>query len=339
MAEAWSVRSQDVRAINRLVGECCELGAEPYVWQFHLILGLRRLFGFQIGTAGMTDLPLGRMTFQSIRGAIDLGWSSPKHRAYCAQFWMSDAFRDDPLYAAQIKLQGSVVTRRWQDLVDDQTWYRSEPLNRYYREAEQVHLMSSGVHAPPESGVRTMFVNLLRPEGDAPFSERDRDCFHLAMKRVRGLLGVKLMPFGVSTPPGITPRRRQVMALLLRGYAEKQVAAELGLSVNTVHTHVKRLHAQLGAHSRTELLAAIRRLLCLPPPELTAENGSRSQQLLGLIEEGYSEQQMAAELGISSHTVHDYVKELYRRYNVHGRGELRFKHQMWGGDGEAAPPG
>lgn len=335
MAEASLVRSEDVRAINRLVGECCELGADAYAWQFHLILGLRRLIGFQIGTGGMTDLPLGIMTFKAIRGAVDLGWSSPSHREYCAQFWISDGFRDDPLYAAQTKLPGPVVTHRWQDLVDSRDWYVSEPLNRYYRVADQIHLMSSGVHAPPESGLRTMFVNLLRPEGDRPFSERDRDCFHLAMKKVRLLLGVKLMPFGTSMPPGVTPRMRQVMALLLRGYAEKEVTSELGLSINTVHTHVKHLHLRFSAHSRTELLAAIQSLLFFPPPELSTLPGSRLEEVLGLIKEGYSEQQMATELGISSHTVHDYVKALYRRYNVHSRGELLFKHLMWRGDGGA----
>ncbi|NQT92872.1 MAG: LuxR family transcriptional regulator [Lentisphaerae bacterium] len=328
LAEAWQVRQQDVREVDRLINECCELGEEPYAWQFHLVLGLRRLLGFQIATTGMTDLPLGEMTFQSIRGAVDFGWSSPKHRAYCGEFWMSNSFRQDPLYSEQVKQPGSVVTHRWQDLVTSRTWYRSEPLNRYYRVAEQLHLMSCGVHASPESGVRTMFVNVLRPTGDKAFSERDRDTFDLAMRQVRGLLGVKLMPFGQSRPPGLTPRMRQVMALLLRGYAEKEVAAVLGVSFHSVHNHVKELHRRLEVHSRDELLRVIRSLFATPahaPPPLSP----RLEQTRSLLLKDYSERAIAIELGISSHTIHDYVKEIYRRFDVHCRAQLAFKCALW----------
>ncbi|HTO96771.1 MAG TPA: LuxR C-terminal-related transcriptional regulator, partial [Myxococcales bacterium] len=41
-----------------------------------------------------------------------------------------------------------------------------------------------------------------------------------------------------------------------RGRSEKQVAAQLGLSLHTVHDYVKGLHRRLGVQSRGELLAA-----------------------------------------------------------------------------------
>lgn len=37
---------------------------------------------------------------------------------------------------------------------------------------------------------------------------------------------------------------------------------------------------------------------------------------------GRSEKQLAAELGLSPHTVHDYVKALYRHFGVQSRAEL-----------------
>jgi DNA-binding CsgD family transcriptional regulator len=40
---------------------------------------------------------------------------------------------------------------------------------------------------------------------------------------------------------------------------------------------------------------------------------------------GDSEKQAAAKMGVSPHTVHVYVKTLYRRYNVSSRGELLSK--------------
>lgn len=51
----------------------------------------------------------------------------------------------------------------------------------------------------------------------------------------------------------------------------------------------------------------------------------RLQQTLASLLAGNSEKQAAAKMGVSPHTVHVYVKTLYRRYNVSSRGELLAK--------------
>ena len=43
---------------------------------------------------------------------------------------------------------------------------------------------------------------------------------------------------------------------------------------------------------------------------------------LNLLLEGHSEKETAAKLGISIHTVHCYVKRIYRRFDVNTRSEL-----------------
>jgi DNA-binding CsgD family transcriptional regulator len=48
----------------------------------------------------------------------------------------------------------------------------------------------------------------------------------------------------------------------------------------------------------------------------------RLQQTLERILAGDSEKQIALHLGLSPHTVHIYVKNLYRHYGVSSRGEL-----------------
>jgi DNA-binding CsgD family transcriptional regulator len=48
----------------------------------------------------------------------------------------------------------------------------------------------------------------------------------------------------------------------------------------------------------------------------------RAAQTLELLLDGGSEKQIAAQLGISRHTVHVYVKFLYRHFGVCSRGEL-----------------
>ncbi len=49
-----------------------------------------------------------------------------------------------------------------------------------------------------------------------------------------------------------------ILDLLVRGFADKQIAGELGLSVWTVHSHLKRIFAKYGVRTRTE--AVVRHL-------------------------------------------------------------------------------
>jgi DNA-binding NarL/FixJ family response regulator len=51
---------------------------------------------------------------------------------------------------------------------------------------------------------------------------------------------------------GLTLRQQQVLRLLGRGWSNKQIARELGVSDNTVKVHVAGLLRQLGADNRTE---------------------------------------------------------------------------------------
>lgn len=49
--------------------------------------------------------------------------------------------------------------------------------------------------------------------------------------------------------------QRRVLTQLLKGMGDKETAAILNLSVNTVHNHVTAIFRKLGVNSRTELLA------------------------------------------------------------------------------------
>jgi DNA-binding NarL/FixJ family response regulator len=49
-----------------------------------------------------------------------------------------------------------------------------------------------------------------------------------------------------------TPREQQILELLSRGFAYKQIASELNLSMGTIQTHVSRIYKKLHVNSRTE---------------------------------------------------------------------------------------
>jgi DNA-binding NarL/FixJ family response regulator len=93
-------------------------------------------------------------------------------------------------------------------------------------------------------------------DGDAVFSPR------LAGFVLDAFSGVVAMPVDPELDL-LTAREQEVMRLIARGYAYKEVAARLHLSVKTVETHVSAVLRKLQLSSRHELTvwATDRRLL------------------------------------------------------------------------------
>jgi two-component system, NarL family, response regulator NreC len=66
--------------------------------------------------------------------------------------------------------------------------------------------------------------------------------------------------------PQLTPRETQVLQMIAQGKSNKEIAALLGLSVNTVSVHRANLMDKMNIHKAAELvLYAIRKGLVTPP--------------------------------------------------------------------------
>ncbi|TLD68244.1 response regulator transcription factor [Phragmitibacter flavus] len=64
----------------------------------------------------------------------------------------------------------------------------------------------------------------------------------------------------LQTGPTITPREREIIALVAQGSANKEIGAQLGISEDTVKQHVSRILQKLGVKDRAQATAeAIRR--------------------------------------------------------------------------------
>lgn len=50
----------------------------------------------------------------------------------------------------------------------------------------------------------------------------------------------------------LTRREHEVLELLSKGHPDKDIADQLGISIHTVHEHVRNIFEKLGAHNRTE---------------------------------------------------------------------------------------
>jgi len=57
------------------------------------------------------------------------------------------------------------------------------------------------------------------------------------------------------TPTELTEREREILRYIARGLSNKEIAAVVGLSENTVKTHVRKILTKLNARSRAEAAA------------------------------------------------------------------------------------
>lgn len=64
---------------------------------------------------------------------------------------------------------------------------------------------------------------------------------------------VRDIPAALDPLDDIAPRTRAVLDRLVRGYSNKLIARELGITDNTVKDHIRRIYRHFGTRSRTEL--------------------------------------------------------------------------------------
>lgn len=63
---------------------------------------------------------------------------------------------------------------------------------------------------------------------------------------------------------GISPREYQVLEYLAAGYANKEIARRLGVSPNTIKTHLNRVYEKLSVKRRTQAVNRARGLALIP---------------------------------------------------------------------------
>jgi PAS domain S-box-containing protein len=100
---------------------------------------------------------------------------------------------------------------------------------------------------------------------------------HLPLRRDDAIVGVLILAFDVRAPsesihlrpdPRVTPRQREILALIAAGLSTAEVASELTLSPETVRNHLRNAFKELRAHTRVEAIATAQRLGLLAAPVL-----------------------------------------------------------------------
>ena len=74
----------------------------------------------------------------------------------------------------------------------------------------------------------------------------------IARKVVQYFQGGQAPP---TTEDNLSARERQVLDLVARGFYYKEIAVEMGVTINTVHTFIRRIYEKLQVRTRCEAMA------------------------------------------------------------------------------------
>lgn len=219
-----------------------------------LLSGLREILGAAVVVScNASILADGTKTFRG----TDSGFT-PNEREKLA-YRLICPEHEDPAAEAHIAsmtgaADGEPSTALRRDLVLDGAWYNSG----YVAEIRRGARLDDSICSMRLDN--TAFVGLLalRAWGDRPFEEEDRDLLHLVHLEWQQTPA----PRSALDESRFAPREAEVLRFLLSGYADKEIAARMQLSVFTVNDYCKRIYRKAGVKSRGELqaLAAGRRL-------------------------------------------------------------------------------
>jgi DNA-binding NarL/FixJ family response regulator len=122
-----------------------------------------------------------------------------------------------------------------------------------YEDSEQIFksLMSGATGYLLKRTPRDKLLEAIREvnAGGAPMSRQ------IARRVVQFFQKVNELPKDVQNPSvvvNLTDREKEVLAVLAKGYAYKEIADHLKISFETVRTHLRTIYEKLHVHSRTE---------------------------------------------------------------------------------------
>jgi DNA-binding NarL/FixJ family response regulator len=127
--------------------------------------------------------------------------------------------------------------------------------------APDVHILMLTVYEDTDRIFKALTAGasgyLLKRVAPAKLLEAIRDV-HSGGSPMSGPIARKVVQFfQQGSPPkgeneGLSTRERQVLQFLAQGYAYKQIGDELGVSIDTTRTYIRRIYEKLHVHSRTE---------------------------------------------------------------------------------------
>jgi DNA-binding CsgD family transcriptional regulator len=245
------VREADMAALLRIVGEVTELPQDKVVRQTHVLRRTLELIGGRSATA----FEMARPNEDGIARPgtiINIDASCDAERRGSELYLVHDAPADPATFELK-RAYGQTFTRVRD--IEDREYYRTTHFNVVRKPFGIDHSLYCRLVLPDGTDFGT---GILRCPGDRVFSEREIAMVQMLHMHAPHIYYVR--PPAQSELTRLAPRLQPVMRYLLQGDAEKQVAAKLKLSQHTVHRYTQVIYAELGVHSRAELLAKYARM-------------------------------------------------------------------------------
>ncbi|HZW87613.1 MAG TPA: LuxR C-terminal-related transcriptional regulator [Myxococcaceae bacterium] len=240
------LRRDHVRDILRLYRDAEPLAPGPDR-KLRLVVGLERIVGGALA-AQSDDEDFGPSRRGRIREYVKTQVSPDLNRLF--ESMIRHGLTIHPALRPLMQRFGGrrALTARRRELVGDGAWYDDPFFEEHYRACGLDDAVFSVREIRPGQVCR---VSVVRAKGERPFSEEERNAVEFFHEQLAHL---ELKTDSPRGEPRLTPRERNVLDALLRGSSEKQVAAELGMSPQTVHGRVKSIYLAYGVSSRSELL-------------------------------------------------------------------------------------
>ncbi|MDR3620012.1 MAG: helix-turn-helix transcriptional regulator [Paludisphaera borealis] len=258
MTKSARLRPGDWRTIAEMTGEACEQGNDAFGWRDHWLARLAKLTDSSMGHSGEMQVcegfepkDMGVAVWGHQEGFVD---------PVVVQAQL-DEFRTQPNYFAslssyfRIQAEQDGVCLARTDFIHDDDWYGSTDHLVVQSAFGVEHIMYC--HRSIVGGRRDEVsgVILNRALGMREYSLRDRAIVREAHDALTPFIGRSLARFHEPSPHELAPRVRQVLACLLEGDSDKQIAVRLDLSRYTVNQYTKRIFKHFGTSGRAELLS------------------------------------------------------------------------------------
>jgi DNA-binding CsgD family transcriptional regulator len=255
MSRSAQLRHGDWRALFRLIGECRELGDDHHAWRNHLVSQLARLVDADLGFCGeMTGL---REQKRTTIGLTHWGWDN----GFDLKRFLENYARLEPdpstfatmnVYLERVvRKDGVCHTRR--EITPDRQWYTSDDYQVMSRPIGYDHSLWCFRALDGASRDEFSGITLTRRHGAGDFRAREIAIVRELHAEIARGIGGPLARYTDPSPGALSPRARQVLACLLEGEGDKQIAARLNLSRFTVNHYAKLIFRHFRTRGRAEL--------------------------------------------------------------------------------------
>lgn len=246
--------SKDVHDCHRIAGRCRELGADVDAWRHTLLTDLREFVGAQVIINSEIE-NFGATNDQDSKfvGVHRTGWISDEAEKRWRDYAQSIPVERTPEYPYLSKFSGKTMILSRNQIWGRNTWHRSHTFNEIHRECGIDDYVIS--ICPTNIPRRCTTLWLHKGVGSKDFTEREQGIVSLIHMIINDEIGTYLAAADEPKISSLTTRRLEVLAQLIKGDSEKQIAFDLGLARGTIHDHILAIYRHFEVSSRGELLA------------------------------------------------------------------------------------